>query len=278
MAVGYEVQQTPLQTLAFYNAVANNGTYVKPQFVKEIRRGNDLEKTFPPIIMKDKICSDATLSDLKKCLKGVVQRGTGKSLNSTYFDIAGKTGTARILGKDNNYDDNRYLASFAGYFPADSPIYSCIVVISGPTEDIYGAVVSGTVFTSIANKVYASSLQYHRPVNVGAQRMKDIPQAKVGNRKDILALFKRFGIPYKSLTDKEYAIIREEEGKAVMEQRYVGKQTVPNVVGMTAKDAVYLIESTGMNVRIEGFGRVVSQSIKAGTQAASGVVIQIVLK
>ena len=278
MAVGYEVQQTPLQTLAFYNAVANNGTYVKPQFVKEIRRGNDLEETFPPVILKDKICSENTISDLKKCLKGVVQRGTGKSLNSTYFDIAGKTGTARILGKNNNYDDNRYLASFAGYFPADNPIYSCIVVVSGPTEDIYGAVVSGTVFTSIANKVYASSLAYHQPVNVDSERKKEVPQAKVGNRKDIIELFKRFRIPYKSLTDKEYMIVREDNGKAIMEQRFVGNETVPNVVGMTAKDAVYLIESIGMNVRIEGFGRVASQSIKAGTQAAPGVVIQIVLK
>lgn len=278
MAVGYEVQQTPLQTLAFYNAVANNGTYVRPQFVKEIRRGNELEKKFPPVIIKDKICSDQTLADLKACLKGVVQRGTGKSLNSTFFDIAGKTGTARVLGKNNNYEDNRYLASFAGYFPADNPIYSCIVVVTGPTEDIYGAVVSGTVFTAIANKVYASSLAYHRPVNEGAKRQKEIPQAKVGNRKDLMELFERFRIPYTSLTDKEYGIVREENDKAVIERRYVGRETVPNVVGMTAKDAVYLIESTGMNVRMEGYGRVVSQSIKAGTQAAPGVVIKIELK
>lgn len=278
MAVGYEVQQTPLQTLAFYNAVANNGTYVKPQFVKEIRRGNSLEKMFPPVIIKDKICSDRTLVDLKKCLKGVVQRGTGKALNSAYFDIAGKTGTARILGKDNNYDDNRYLASFAGYFPADNPIYSCIVVVSGPTEDIYGAVVSGTVFTAIANKVYASSLGYHKPVNVDSERKKDIPRTKVGNRKDIMELFKRFRVPYTSLTDKDYLIVREDQGKAIMEQRFVGTATVPNVIGMTAKDAVYLIESAGMKVRMDGFGRVVSQSIKAGTQSAGGVRIQIVLK
>lgn len=277
MAVGYEVQQTPLQTLAFYNAVANNGTYVRPQFVKEIRRGNELEKKFPPIIIKDKICSDRTLVDLKKCLKGVVQRGTGKSLSSAYFDIAGKTGTARILGKNNNYEDNRYLASFAGYFPADNPIYSCIVVVTGPTEDIYGAVVSGTVFTAIANKVYASSLGYHKPINVGAKRDTDVPQTKVGNRKDLMELFDRFRIPYTSLTDKEYAVVRKDNEKAVLERRYVGRETVPNVVGMTAKDAVYLIESTGMDVRVEGFGRVVSQSVKAGTKAAPGVMMKIEL-
>lgn len=278
MAVGYEVQQTPLQTLTLYNAVANNGTVVKPQFVKEIRRGNTLEKMFPPVIINDKICSDKTLRDLQKCLKGVVKNGTGKALNSAYFDIAGKTGTARILGKDNNYDDNRYLASFVGYFPADKPIYSCIVVISGPTEDIYGAVVSGTVFTAIANKVYASSLGYHKPVNVDSERKKDIPRTKVGNKKDLVELFKRFRVPFTTIADNDYMVVREDQGKAIMEQRYVGKSTVPNVIGMTAKDAVYLIESTGMRTRIEGFGRVVSQSIKAGTQAAGGVTIQIVLK
>mgnify|MGYP002629421983 CR=1 FL=1 len=281
MAVGYEVQQTPLQTLAFYNAVANNGTLVRPQFVKEIRRGNEIEKIFPPVILKDKICSDRTLVDLKACLKGVVQRGTGSALKSAYFDIAGKTGTAQILNDNNKYggeDNKRYLASFVGYFPADNPIYSCIVVVSGPTEDIYGAVVSGTVFTAIANKVYASSLGYHRPINVDAERKEEIPSTKVGNRKDIMDLFKRFKIPFFSLTDKDYTLVGEKDGKAILDQRYVGSSTVPNVVGMTAKDAVYLIEGTGMNVRIEGYGRVVTQSIRAGTQAAPGVVVNITMK
>jgi cell division protein FtsI (penicillin-binding protein 3) len=279
MAVGYEVQQTPLQTLAFYNAVANNGTLVRPQFVKEIRRGSEIEKTFPPFVLKEKICSDQTLFDLKKCLKGVVERGSGSALKSAYFDIAGKTGTAVILGDDNSYGENkRYLASFVGYFPADKPIYSCIVVVSGPTEDIYGAVVSGTVFTAIANKVYASSLGYHKPVNVNAERKTELPITKVGNRKDIIDLFNQFNIPYTSVTDKEYSLVGVNEGKAFIDERYVGRNTVPNVTGMTAKDAVYLIESAGMNARIEGYGRVVEQSIRPGTQSAAGVIIQITLK
>lgn len=279
MAVGYEFQQTPLQTLAFYNAVANNGTLVRPQFVKEIRRGSEIEKSFPPYVLKEKICSDQTLFDLKKCLKGVVERGSGSALKSAYFDIAGKTGTAVILGDDNSYGENkRYLASFVGYFPADKPIYSCIVVVSGPTKDIYGAVVSGTVFTAIANKVYASSLGYHKPINVNAERKTELPNTKVGNRKDIIDLFNQFNIPYTSVTDKEYSLVSANEGKAFIDERYVGKNTVPNVTGMTAKDAVYLIESAGMNARIEGYGRVVEQSIRPGMQSAAGVIIQIKLK
>ncbi|MFT5779112.1 MAG: cell division protein FtsI (penicillin-binding protein 3), partial [Crocinitomicaceae bacterium] len=281
ISVGYEVQQTPLQTLAFYNAVANNGMFVRPQFVKEIRRGNETIKTFPPHILKNKICSDKTLKDLHKCLKGVVERGTGKALKSAYFDISGKTGTARILNEDLRYGargEEKHLASFAGFFPSDNPVYSCIVVITAPSKDIYGAVVSGTVFTAIANKVYASSLQYHDPINVKAERKKDIPNVKVGSRAQLIKLFERFKIPYMSDTDKEYAIVRMDQGKAIIERRYIGKNTVPNVQGMTAKDAIYLLETAGMTVKIKGYGKVVKQSIRAGTDAVRGVVIEIILK
>ncbi|MFT5858331.1 MAG: cell division protein FtsI (penicillin-binding protein 3) [Flavobacteriaceae bacterium] len=281
MSVGYEVQQTPLQTLAFYNAVANNGTFMRPQFVKEIRRGNEVVKTFAPVILKNKICSDKTLKDLHKCLKGVVQRGTGKALKSAYFDISGKTGTARILNDDLRYGahgETRHQASFAGFFPSDNPVYSCIVVISAPSKDIYGAVVSGTVFTAIANKVYASSLQYHTPINEGSARIKGLPRTKVGSRMDITKLYKRFGIPFNTTTDQEYVIVTSEQNKAILERRFTGKTTVPNVSGMTAKDAVYLLESAGMTVKIKGYGKVVKQSIRAGSDAIKGVLIEIELK
>jgi cell division protein FtsI (penicillin-binding protein 3) len=154
MAVGYEVQLTPLQTLAFYNAVANNGKMVKPQFVKEIIRGTDVVKSFKPIVLREKICSDRTLKILQECLEGVMKKGTGKNLTSSYFDIAGKTGTAEILNDDMKYGakgEKKYLASFVGYFPVKKPMYSCIVSISAAGENIYGATVSGTVFSAIAS-------------------------------------------------------------------------------------------------------------------------------
>jgi len=281
MSVGYEVQQTPLQTLAFYNAVANNGTFVRPIFVKEVRRGNEVVETFPPVILKDKICSERTLKDLKKCLKGVVERGTGKALKSAYFDIAGKTGTARILNDDLRYGDlgeRKYQASFCGYFPADDPIYSCIVVVSAPSKDIYGATVSGTVFTAIANKVYASSLQYHDPVNGDGRVEKTVPKTKVGNRSEIVALYNRLGIDFESNTNAPFVVPQKGDKKVSLDKRYVGKKTVPNVHGMTAKDAVHVIESTGMDARIKGYGRVVKQSIKPGVKVAKGVTITITLE
>lgn len=280
MAIGYEYLQTPLQTLAFYNAVANNGTLVRPQFVKEIRQGNQVVKTFPPYVIKDKICSDKTLKALQLCLDGVVKRGTGSALKSAFFDIAGKTGTAVVLNDDLKYGDKgekKYQASFAGYFPADNPIYSCIVVVSAPSKDIYGATVSGTVFTAIANKVYASTLKYHKPVNDNSQRKEELPISKDGNRFDLFTSYRLLGIPFESTTSAPW-INTNSSGKQIeASKRYVGKKTVPNVKGMTAKDAVFLIEETGMSARIKGYGRVVHQSIVAGTVAQNGVVVELTL-
>jgi len=278
MAIGYEIQQTPLQTLTFYNAVANNGRMVKPQFVREITRANQVVQTFPPEVLKERICSQSTLEDLKTCLKGVVKRGTGKALQSAYFDIAGKTGTAQIGKRSNEDHKQKYQASFAGYFPADDPIYSCIVVIAGPTKDIYGAVVSGTVFNSIANKVYASSLEYHKPVNGSALRSKELPISKDGNRFDLNQVYKAFNIPRNNKGAGEWVSTTTGSSSVELKDRYTGIKTVPNVVGMSAKDAVYLIERTGLRVHIKGFGKVVSQSLEAGTEIIKGKVIKLELK
>lgn len=278
MAIGYEVQQTPLQTLTFYNAVANKGTMVQPQFVKEIMRGNEVVETFAPKVMIDHICSDQTLADVQTCLKGVVKRGTGQALQSAYFDIAGKTGTSRILDNQNTMSsDAKYQASFAGYFPADDPIYSCIVVISAPTKNIYGAVVSGTVFTAIANKVYASSLQYHKPVNHETGRSGKAPISADGYRYDLEKVYDAFGINYKP-SDASW-VNTIHQGKTIeLTRRYIGAKTVPNVIGMTAKDAVYLIERTGMVAKVSGYGIVVKQSMNPGEPTVSGQVISVELK
>lgn len=278
MAIGYEVQQTPLQTLAFYNAVANNGTLVRPIFVKEIVRRNRIIESFEPEIIIDKICSDQTLADLKLCLEGVVKRGTGQALKSAYFDIAGKTGTARILDNNNTMASaKKYQASFVGYFPAKDPIYSCIVVVAAPNQNIYGAVVSGTVFTAIANKVYASSLKYHDAVNTKGRQIKSIPVCKDGNRFDLENIYRSFNIPFVP-TDASWVNTFSSGNQIELTKRHISAKKVPNVNGMTAKDAVYLIERTGMVAKVNGFGRVVSQSIKPGTEIYSGGIVEITLK
>lgn len=278
MAVGYEVQLTPLQILAFYNSVANNGTYVKPQFVREIRRGNDLIKSYPPIIVKDKICSERTLKDLQTCLEGVVKRGTGTALQSAYFDIAGKTGTAVILDdKNTSTSEKKYQASFVGYFPANDPIYSCIVVVSAPTQNIYGAVVSGTVFNAIANKVYASSLKYHQAVNEAKARKAELPTSSYGNRNDLLKVYSAFNIPYTTLTDQEWVRTITEEKRVELQKANINGKTVPDVTGMTAKDAVYLIERIGMHADVQGVGHVKKQSVPPGSEVIMGNKVTIVL-
>lgn len=280
MAIGYEFLQTPLQTLTLYNAVANNGTLVKPQFVQEIRRGNDVIETYPPFIIKDKICSQSTLSAVQTCLDGVVKRGTGSALKSAFFDIAGKTGTAVVLNDDLRYGskgEKKYQASFAGYFPAQDPIYSCIVVVSAPSRDIYGATVSGTVFTAIANKVYASSLQYHKPINDNTDKAGVLPISKDGNRYDLLSSYRALNIPFSSATDSKWINTHSGGEKVNTSTRTVKKGTVPNVKGMTAKDAVFILENEGLIVKINGYGKVTKQSITPGSATQAGVVIEITL-
>jgi cell division protein FtsI (penicillin-binding protein 3) len=282
MAIGYEVQQTPLQTLAFYNAVANNGTLVRPQFVQEIRRGAETVKTYQPIILKDKICSDKTLKTLRECLNGVMKDGgTGSKLTSSLFDIAGKTGTARILNSDLRYGqkgEEKYQASFVGYFPADEPIYSCIVVVSAPSKDIYGATVSGTVFTAIANKVYASTLRYHTAINEGKRKANNIPSVMYGNRYDLLKVINKLSIPYAIQDEGEWFSTSKTADRVVLKNKSISKKSVPNLVGLSAKDAVYIVESLGMNAFVIGYGKVTKQSMPAGTPLFNGGVIELTME
>jgi cell division protein FtsI (penicillin-binding protein 3) len=281
MAVGYEVRQTPLQTLAFYNAVANNGKFVRPQFVKEIRRGAEVVKSYQPYVMNPQICSPKTIRILQSCLAGVMKDGTGKRLTSSYFDIAGKTGTAEILNDDMRYGnkgEKKYLASFVGYFPVKKPIYSCIVSIAASGENIYGASVSGTVFAAIANKVFATSLKYHHAVNEKKKRLKDLPVSKDGNLHDLLIVLNKLHIPYSSSVQDEWVNRSSISSNVEFTKRNFKNDLVPNVIGMSAKDAVYLIESKGMMVDIRGYGKVVKQSSPGGAPIYRGGVIELILK
>ncbi len=281
MSIGYEVRQTPLQTLAFYNAVANNGILVRPQFVEHIRRGQRIVKTFKPVVLRPKICSDKTLRLMQECLKGVIKRGTGSALKSALFDIAGKTGTAVVQNKDGRYgeDGNKtYQASFVGYFPADEPLYSCIVVVAAPSKDIYGATVSGTVFSAIANKVYSNSLNYHKAINEEKKRVKEAPLIKDGNINDLLVVLKRLHLPYQMDAYSEWSRVRTSESHISIVPRKISNTTVPNVSGLTAKDAVYLIERLGMHVYIRGSGKVVKQTIPAGSPAVAGGLMELILE
>ncbi len=281
MAIGYEFQQTPLQTLAFYNAVANNGRLVRPLFVSEIRRNGQIIKRYEPVTIINKICSDKTLNALKSALQGVILQGTGSDLKSAYFDIAGKTGTARILNSDLRYGnkgEEKYQASFVGYFPAKQPLYSCIVVVSAPNKDIYGASVSGTVFSAIANKVYASTLSYHKAINEQKKKHGELPVSVNGSGSDLKTVFRTLNIPFSNKIQDEWVNTKAGEKEILFQKRTIAKGLMPNIIGLSAKDAVYLIEQTGMITHLKGSGVVVAQFPNAGTTIIRGGIAKIVLK
>jgi len=280
MSIGYEVQLTPLQTLAFYNAVANGGKFMKPQLVTDIKQGNRVVQSFEPIVLREQICSPSTLETMQECLEGVMINGTGKNLKSTFFKTAGKTGTAQIANRNLGYGkegEKKHIASFAGYFPADDPIYSCIVVIAAPTDDIYGATVSGTVFSAIANKVYATSLEYHKAINEKPP-VASMPSVMNGYRYDVNQVLNRFAIAKEFQGNNEWVVTSKRENDVKIADAIISKEKIPNVKGMGLKDAIYLIEKIGMYTHISGSGKVISQSIPAGTEVVPGGMVYLELK
>ena len=253
---------------------------MKPQFVSSVLDGRKTIEEFKPIVLKEKIASQNTIDIMKECLEGVMINGTGRGLESTFFKTAGKTGTAQIANRNLGYGDEgekKYIASFAGYFPADKPIYSCIVVIAAPTDDIYGASVSGTVFSAIANKVYASSYEYHQAVNEKKQK-STIPFVQHGNRYDVNQALNTLNIQ-KDIEGSQPWIYTSQKSKSIALKDFnFNKKKVPDVVGMGLEDALYLIEQTGMSAEVEGYGTVTKQSISPGQQAVVGGVIKIELE
>ncbi len=279
-SIGYELRMTPLQVLAFYNAVANNGQFVKPQFVKEIRRNGRIIKTFPRSILYTKICSQETIDVMKKCLEGVMTNGTGKDLTSSQFTIAGKTGTAKLLNNEGKFGDKNnstYQASFVGYFPSNDPIYSCIVVISKPKVEYYGSRVSGTVFAAIANKVYASRLAYHEAVNQSKPKSTDLPKVKPAYKRDIAHVLNHLGIAYQLNSGNNWIQADTLKGKVMLDKREITKNTIPNVLGMTARDAVFILEDAGLKVKMKGYGKVSTQSKSVGVPFEKGELVTLEL-
>ncbi|WP_298366333.1 penicillin-binding protein [uncultured Lutibacter sp.] len=246
IAYGYNLKLTPLQTLTFYNAIANNGEMVKPRFVKEIRSWNKHVKSFDKEVINKSICSKETVSKIQEILKNVVYRGTGRKLYSEDFSMAGKTGTARV--EYGNYSewlkDKKYISSFTGYFPAESPKYSCIVVIHKPDTKtgFYGADVSGPVFKDIAQKIYSNNHIINKIDNVAP------------NFESVKSNFEA----YYAKSNKEF-------------------NSIPNVKGMAAMDAISLLENMGLKVNFSGVGKVVEQSQKEGEKLVKGSTIVIKL-
>ena len=250
MSWGYGVSLTPMQILMFYNAVANNGVMVKPMFIKELRRQDKTEKVFETEIVNPKIASDETLKKVRKVMENVVVKGTAKNIYSPNFSMAGKTGTAKKFiprTKDKNgewqggyYSSKHYVASFAGFFPADNPKYSCIVVIHDPKKEkgYYGATVAAPIFKEIAQKIYTTT-----PIN----------NQSVDDEVEFTSIEKQYE-KYNIKLNKEY-------------------KQIPNVYGMSGMDALSLLENIGLKVKLSGMGKVKSQSLKKGGKLVKGSTI-----
>ncbi len=254
MAWGYGIHLTPLQTLAFYNAVANDGKLVKPYFVKELRVGGKVEKSFTTEVLKEKIASQVTLNKVRRVMENVVKKGTAKNVYSPNFSMAGKTGTAKKWipkykdekGKTvyGHYSNKKYVASFAGFFPAKKPKYSCIVVVHSPKKEkgYYGATVAAPVFKEIAQKIYTTN---------------PIDNQLVSDKIEYASLDKNYQNYYQKL------------------RKY--KTIMPKVLGMSGMDAIALLENMGLKVKFSGMGKVTEQSINNGIKVKKGSTVYLKL-
>lgn len=277
MSIGYEVRMTPMQTLTFYNAIANKGEMVKPQFVEEIRYHGKLVKKFDRKVLKRSVCSADTRRKVEKMLEGVVERGTAENLKNSYYRIAGKTGTAQIANLKYGYNKRSYQASFAGYFPADHPKYSCIVVINSPSRWVYyGNVVAGPIFREVADKIYIREFEMHKDNGPDPEMARSAPYSKSGNREETVASLRYLDVPYEEGDADSYWIsTSSDEEKVNLRMRSVSSMLVPDVTGMGLKDAVYLLENAGLSVIVSGRGTVRRQSIAPGTSIRRGETVRL---
>jgi cell division protein FtsI (penicillin-binding protein 3) len=276
MAYGYEMLLTPLKMLSFYNAIANNGRYVAPIFVKEIRKLGNPIKQFEARVINEQIASPKTIKKMQAMLEGVFTNGTGKSLASKFYPIAGKTGTAQVADGNRGYKANRqYQSSFCGYFPADNPKYSLIVVINDPKGAYYAALVAGPPFREIADRIYASDAQMYNKITNHLVGNTVNPEAKVGPSKQVKKVYGALGI--KTLYAAKTAKLDTNNGVAFEEFNSV-KGVMPDIKGMGLKDALFLAGNAGLKTKVKGSGKVVGQSIAAGSRIGKGLALIIELQ
>ena len=267
MAHGYELMLTPLQVLNFYNAVANNGTLMKPLLVTEILRGDKVLKEFKPEILVHEIASPETIQAAKKMMERVVAEGTAKNIRTDKYNFAGKTGTATTNYADRDSEKKKYTASFAGYFPAEKPKYSIIVVIYEPHQEYYGNKVAAPVFRAIADRCFALKTELQEQVKTKKEddAIASLKYKQAGYLNDFKEVFDYVDLDYQQRTEKPWVDLKPNQVRMAVEGKLIKPEVVPDVVGMGVRDAVYVLENLGLNVDLNGRGRVSKQSILPGT-------------
>jgi cell division protein FtsI (penicillin-binding protein 3) len=261
IAHGYELKLTPLHTLSFYNAVANKGNYVNPKIVKEIKRANQTIKRMDNY-ERFSIASSKSINTVIKLLEGVVENGTADNIKNSYYKIAGKTGTSKKVL--NGRYVNKYYTSFVGFFPSENPKYSCIVVIDNPKKyRIYGSDVAAPVFKEIADKIFLSDINYFKEMTLEKYDVS-FPTIKSGFRNDLINISNTLGISNHSESENEWVKTKVVDNSIFWEGININMNLIPNVIGMTLKDAIYLLESRGLEVSFSGRGRVKKQTVTPG--------------
>jgi cell division protein FtsI (penicillin-binding protein 3) len=284
MSIGYELKLAPLQTLALYNAVANGGVKVQPMIVREIKQADQVLQHNETKVLNPKICSEATLAKVKSMMEGVVLAGTARSIRPKDYSIAGKTGTAWKF-KNGQYTKT-YSTSFCGYFPADKPKYSCIVVVDSPRNGrIYGADVAAPVFREVADKCMARDLLSQRPLLAKARLNKShVPLVRAGMQDELALVCQKLGLAGNTQATGGEEWVRAASDTAfhartvaLVENRTVRPNRVPQARGLSLRDALFLLENRGLHVRAVGTGRVREQSITPGTPIKRGELITLTL-
>ena len=284
MSIGYETQIPPIYLLNFYNAIANNGVMVKPKFVKAIARDGEIVERFPTEVVNPKICSDKTLGMIRDILRKVVSQGLAKPAGSNQFSVSGKTGTAQVSQGRSGYKSGgvSYLVSFCGYFPSEAPQYSCIVQIHIPHGPASGGLQAGSVFSKIAERIYA----HHLFADVASARDSTsvmVPDVKRGDMSEAALVLRKLhvnsrGDAVSTASDNPvWGSVTNTGVAAEMQLSTPPEKVVPSVIGMGAKDAVYLLESRGLRVHLTGKGQVRSQSIHSGSPLHKGQTILLTL-
>jgi len=282
MAFGYNLSVSPLQTLSLYNAVANDGKMMKPYLVSAIKEEGALLKKIDPVVVDEKICSDQTLQQLKTCLEGVCTAGTAAGVfRNTPYVVAGKTGTALVADNNRGYADQIYQSSFAGYFPADDPQFTCIVVIRNKPHALlhHGASVAAPVFKEITDRLYSSYVRQPVKKGIDLKKFDSSSFSYAGMKQDLALVARELKIPFRDSSGdvQEWIDFSKKNASAVMQPKAINEKLMPQLKGMGLKDVVYLCENMGLRVNVKGKGKVSMQSIAAGQMIARGQLVNIEL-
>jgi cell division protein FtsI (penicillin-binding protein 3) len=281
MSFGYAINVSPLQTLTLYNAIANDGKMMKPYLVNSIQNNGIVIKQFEPTVLDDKICSPAVAKAARESMEAVVTEGTGRpAFKDMPFPVAGKTGTAHVADGTIKYGHGVYQASFVGYFPANNPQYSCIVVVrTKPHAALhYGGQLGALVFREIATKLYAMYVEGKISNPSYAAKKDSAAYFYAGNSNDIKNVFQTFNVRYTdSVKENKWATVYAHNYQPVLGTNQVADKRMPNVKGMGLKDALYLLESMGLKVTVSGKGKVANQSIVPGAVLAKGLTVKLEL-